>query len=211
MRPRSCGAVRSSGVEAHASEAFDPANVALRAPRALHADRLFLAVRDRATKPGFPMGRSDGDREALEERIRGALARGDFEGAATLAIRGYGPEIFGFLAARLRDETSARDAFSMFTEDFWRGALGRSRASRWIETIRSRAPRKTRKNGTSRANKTRRRIRLRTLTSPHHSNDRAGKSIGTLRSSSLRIVKASSWIVVVLSRPFAARSTALPV
>jgi len=67
------------------------------------------------------MGISNEDREELEREIRSYLARRDLTGAATLVIRGYGPEIFGFLSARLRDESAARDAFSMFSEDLWRG------------------------------------------------------------------------------------------
>jgi len=67
------------------------------------------------------MGISNEDREELEREIRSYLARRDLTGAASLVIRGYGPEIFGFLSARLRDESAARDAFSMFSEDLWRG------------------------------------------------------------------------------------------
>jgi len=64
---------------------------------------------------------SSSGREALEREIRSCIERRDLTGAATLVIRGYGPEIFGFLSARLRDESAAGDAFSMFSEDLWRG------------------------------------------------------------------------------------------
>jgi RNA polymerase sigma-70 factor (ECF subfamily) len=60
-------------------------------------------------------------REELEREVRSCLERRDLTGAATLVIRGYGPEIFGFLSARIRDESAAREAFSMFSEDLWRG------------------------------------------------------------------------------------------
>jgi RNA polymerase sigma-70 factor (ECF subfamily) len=63
---------------------------------------------------------SEGRRE-LERAIIGRIRKSDFDGAATLVIEGYGPEIFGFLGARLRDETLASEAFSMFSEDLWRG------------------------------------------------------------------------------------------
>jgi RNA polymerase sigma-70 factor (ECF subfamily) len=53
--------------------------------------------------------------------VRARLQRGDLSGAATLVVRGFGPEILGFLAARFRDEDAASEAFSMFTEDLWRG------------------------------------------------------------------------------------------
>jgi RNA polymerase sigma-70 factor (ECF subfamily) len=67
------------------------------------------------------MGISSEDREELERQVRSHIAGRDLAGAATLVIRGYGPEIFGFLSARLRDESAAREAFAMFSEDLWRG------------------------------------------------------------------------------------------
>ena len=36
-------------------------------------------------------------------------------------MRGYGPAIFGYLAALARDEDRADDVFSQFSEDLWRG------------------------------------------------------------------------------------------
>ncbi len=67
------------------------------------------------------MGTSSEDRDELERGVRSCIERGDLSGAATLVIRGYGPEIFGFVSARLRDEPAAREAFAMFSEDLWRG------------------------------------------------------------------------------------------
>jgi RNA polymerase sigma-70 factor (ECF subfamily) len=67
------------------------------------------------------MGISSEDRVELERKVRSHIERRDLTGAATLVIRGYGPEIFGFLSARLRDESAAREAFAMFSEDLWRG------------------------------------------------------------------------------------------
>src|SRR6185503_2460289 len=59
-------------------------------------------------------------REKLEHDIRRRHAGGDIEGAATVAIRGYGPELFELLAACHRGE-EAREAFSMVLEDIWSG------------------------------------------------------------------------------------------
>lgn len=53
--------------------------------------------------------------------VRDAFERGDYEAAATLTLHGYGPELMRFLVERLRDENEAREVFSQFVEDFWRG------------------------------------------------------------------------------------------
>lgn len=57
----------------------------------------------------------------LEARILANLDAGDVDGAATLAVRGYGPEIFGYLAGVLRNDAHAADAFSIFSENVWHG------------------------------------------------------------------------------------------
>jgi RNA polymerase sigma-70 factor (ECF subfamily) len=44
--------------------------------------------------------------------------------AAALALRTYGPELFGFLAGQLRNEHDAGEVFSQLAEDFWRGLPG---------------------------------------------------------------------------------------
>lgn len=56
----------------------------------------------------------------LEERIQDQLSRGDARGAATEAIRGFGPQIIRYLRSVLRDEDDAGDAFSRFAEKLWR-------------------------------------------------------------------------------------------
>lgn len=61
---------------------------------------------------------------ALEKVVNERRARGDIAGAADALVRGYGPEIFSFLAAKLGDETTASEAFSLFSEDVWRGLGG---------------------------------------------------------------------------------------
>jgi RNA polymerase sigma-70 factor (ECF subfamily) len=59
--------------------------------------------------------------EQLERDIRGLCQRGDFAGAATAAIRGFGPELYGFLVGFHRSEQDAADVFSMVTERLWHG------------------------------------------------------------------------------------------
>lgn len=66
---------------------------------------------------------------ALEERIGEALDAGDVAAAATLGVRGYGPQILGYLTAILREKDLAEDAFSVFTEDLWKGLEGFRRGS----------------------------------------------------------------------------------
>ena len=60
-------------------------------------------------------------REALEQEVRRRCERGDFTGAATAAVTGYGPEIYSLLCAIHRDEDDAADVFSTFSEKLWRG------------------------------------------------------------------------------------------
>ena len=58
---------------------------------------------------------------ALEHRIAGALDRGDRSAATTEALRGYGPQIAGYLRAVTKSEQAASDAFSIFCEFVWVG------------------------------------------------------------------------------------------
>lgn len=58
---------------------------------------------------------------ALEKRVQQHRAGGDIESAADALVRGYGPEIHSFLASKLNDESRAGEAFSLFSEDVWRG------------------------------------------------------------------------------------------
>jgi RNA polymerase sigma-70 factor (ECF subfamily) len=57
----------------------------------------------------------------IEAHVRSLLATGDARAAATAAMRGFGPRIYGYLRAVLRDDTDAGDAFSLFGENLWRG------------------------------------------------------------------------------------------
>ncbi|HET9551742.1 MAG TPA: sigma-70 family RNA polymerase sigma factor [Anaeromyxobacteraceae bacterium] len=60
----------------------------------------------------------------VEARIQQLLADGDHRGAATEAIRGFGPKVLGYLRSILRDDEDAADAFGHFAEDLWRGIGG---------------------------------------------------------------------------------------
>ena len=65
----------------------------------------------------------------LEPRILALLDAGDVSAASTEALRGYGPQVLGYLTAVLRDEDDAHDVFSQFAEDLWRGLPGFRRES----------------------------------------------------------------------------------
>lgn len=67
----------------------------------------------------------------LESRVRGALRRGEDDEATTLAIEALGPGVLGYLAAMLRPD-DARDAFSLWAEDVWKGLPG----FRWECTLK---------------------------------------------------------------------------
>src|SRR5579862_2071694 len=67
--------------------------------------------------------------EVLESRIASALDRGAFADAAAEVVRGYGPQILGYLRAVLRDRAIADEAFSQFSEDLWKGIAGFRRES----------------------------------------------------------------------------------
>jgi len=63
----------------------------------------------------------DEQREVLEEQIRGLCDAQQWGPAATAALRGYGPEVLGYLSAMCRTETDAAEVFSSFCEDMWKG------------------------------------------------------------------------------------------
>jgi len=66
----------------------------------------------------------DAGNEAIERAVLGHLDRGELAAAATVALRGHGPQILAYLGAVLRDASSAREAYSQFSEDLWRGLAG---------------------------------------------------------------------------------------
>lgn len=60
------------------------------------------------------------ERERIERGTRRLFEAGDYDGAATFALKGYGPEIYGFLVAFHRSEQAAADVFASFSESLWR-------------------------------------------------------------------------------------------
>jgi RNA polymerase sigma-70 factor (ECF subfamily) len=57
----------------------------------------------------------------IEADALAQLDAGDTVAATTTILRGYGPEILGYLIAVLRNEDRAGDAFSIFSENLWNG------------------------------------------------------------------------------------------
>lgn len=63
-------------------------------------------------------------RAQLETEIARHLDAGDLDAAACALLRGYGVEIFTYLAAMTRDPVQADETFAIFSEDLWRGLPG---------------------------------------------------------------------------------------
>jgi RNA polymerase sigma-70 factor (ECF subfamily) len=61
------------------------------------------------------------DCQDAEHSVRALCANGDVASAVGVAVRAYGPEIFGLLVALHGNDDDAGDAFSFFTESLWRG------------------------------------------------------------------------------------------
>ena len=87
------------------------------AARALDWNRLRLAPRRWPRLDGV----DNADRARFEQQVRELCARGDHAAAATIIVRGYGPEILGFLMALHHDAVEANDAFAEVAEAVWRG------------------------------------------------------------------------------------------
>ncbi|HWB76507.1 MAG TPA: sigma-70 family RNA polymerase sigma factor [Nannocystaceae bacterium] len=64
------------------------------------------------------------DRVALDESIAEHCRREQWAAAATAAVKGYGPDILGYLFALTRHEQDTADVFSDFCADLWRGLPG---------------------------------------------------------------------------------------
>lgn len=78
--------------------------------------------------------------EVIERGVADAIRRGRFDEAASVGLRGYGPEILGFLVAI--GPSTAEDAFSQFCEDMWRALPAfRAQASFRNLGLHARAPR----------------------------------------------------------------------
>jgi RNA polymerase sigma-70 factor (ECF subfamily) len=61
------------------------------------------------------------DEAQLAQRIANQLDAGDLRRAAEESIRGYGPDVAGYLRALLRDDAAADEVFSRVCEKLWRG------------------------------------------------------------------------------------------
>lgn len=73
------------------------------------------------------------DPTSLERRIQRHHQRGELKEAATAAIEGFGPEIFGFLVAVARDKALAGEVFAQFSEELWNRLAG----FRWKASFRT--------------------------------------------------------------------------
>jgi RNA polymerase sigma-70 factor (ECF subfamily) len=60
----------------------------------------------------------------LEARVQQLLAEGRPSDAAAEAIRVLGPQVLAYLGALLKNESDAREVFSQFAEDLWKGLPG---------------------------------------------------------------------------------------
>ena len=65
----------------------------------------------------------------LEARVLGHLDAADLTGAAETILRGFGPDVVGYLHALARDEHGTFEVFAQFSEDLWRGLPGFRRES----------------------------------------------------------------------------------
>lgn len=71
--------------------------------------------------------------DPLETELRQACDAAAWERAATIAIRGYGPELVTFLHALLRDPCQADEVFSIVCEHLWKGI----QKFRWHSSFRT--------------------------------------------------------------------------
>jgi RNA polymerase sigma-70 factor (ECF subfamily) len=60
----------------------------------------------------------------VEAVIAELVRAGSFDAAATHALEAYGPELFGFLAHTLGNESDSGEVFSQVAEDLWKGLPG---------------------------------------------------------------------------------------
>jgi RNA polymerase sigma-70 factor (ECF subfamily) len=70
---------------------------------------------------------------ALEAQVQDLHRAGDLHEAASVAMKGYGPAVYGLLLSLHRDEAAAGEVFSTFSEDLWKGM----RSFRWGCTLRT--------------------------------------------------------------------------
>lgn len=72
-------------------------------------------------------------REKLEQEIRELCRRNDVARAVTRALEGFGPELMGLMVSQLSDYERGQEAYSLFSENLWRGLPG----FRWESSFRT--------------------------------------------------------------------------
>src|ERR1043166_3763423 len=73
------------------------------------------------------------ERELLEARLREEVGRGALSVAATETLRGYGPQILGYLSAILRDDEAGREVVARVRLALWE-AIGLFRGDSSFKT-----------------------------------------------------------------------------
>ncbi|HEX8796147.1 MAG TPA: sigma-70 family RNA polymerase sigma factor [Polyangiaceae bacterium] len=69
----------------------------------------------------------------LESDVKALCDSSDWAAAATAVLKGYGPEVYGFLLSVHRNETDANDAFAELAEAVWRSLP----TFAWESTVRT--------------------------------------------------------------------------
>jgi RNA polymerase sigma-70 factor, ECF subfamily len=76
----------------------------------------------------------DADRKReIDADVRRRIEKDDIDGATSVALRAYGPEIFEFVAALHHNDADASEVFSLFAEKFWRNL----KMFRWDASLRT--------------------------------------------------------------------------
>jgi RNA polymerase sigma-70 factor, ECF subfamily len=70
---------------------------------------------------------------AVDRELRRLWDDGRYDELVTEILKHYGPELFGYLVALARTEADATDAFSLLSEDLWRGIP----SFRWNASVRT--------------------------------------------------------------------------
>jgi RNA polymerase sigma-70 factor, ECF subfamily len=95
-----------------------------------------------------------GARPDVEEEVRKRVLDGDWDGATTAALRGYGQEVLELLVALHRNEAEASEVFTLFAEGVWRGLerfAWESTLRTWLYAIARRSSLRHRRDGRRRA------------------------------------------------------------
>jgi RNA polymerase sigma-70 factor, ECF subfamily len=74
-----------------------------------------------------------GQGSTLDRELRVLWEDGRYDDLVTEVLKYYGPELFGYLMALAHSEADATDAFSLLSEDLWRGLP----SFRWNASVRT--------------------------------------------------------------------------